>query len=63
MSSSPERPHVGRNRWNEALGLVVDEVTDDLVRAHLDAGPQHQQPYGVLHGGVWCSRISAFANS
>jgi uncharacterized protein (TIGR00369 family) len=62
MSSSPERPQVGRNRWNEALGLVVDEVTDDLVRAHLDAGPQHQQPYGVLHGGVWCSIVEEAAS-
>jgi len=50
------------NRWNEALGLVIDEVTDDLVRAHLDAGPQHQQPYGVLHGGAWCSIVEEAAS-
>ena len=48
MSSIPDRAHAA-NRWNEALGLVVDEVGDDLVRAHLDAGPRHQQPYGVMH--------------
>ena len=58
----PEREHVGANRWNEALGVVTDEVTDDLVRAHLDAGPQHHQPYGVLHGGVWASIVEEVAS-
>ena len=57
-----ETPHVGINNWNDALGLVIDEVTDDRVRAHLDAGPRHQQPYGVLHGGVWCSIVEEAAS-
>jgi acyl-coenzyme A thioesterase PaaI-like protein len=48
MSTPEDRPHIATNSWNEALGVVIDEVTDDRVRAHLDAGPQHQQPYGVL---------------
>ena len=57
-----DRPNAGINRWNEALGLVIDDVTDDRVLAHLDAGAQHQQPYGVLHGGVWCSIVEEAAS-
>ena len=65
MSDEPPRqemPNVGVNGWNQALGLVIDEVTDDRVSAHLDAGPQHQQPYGVLHGGAWCSIVEEAAS-
>lgn len=55
-------PSMGVNGWNQALGLVIDEVTDDRVLAHLDAGQQHQQPYGVLHGGAWCSIVEEAAS-
>jgi 1,4-dihydroxy-2-naphthoyl-CoA hydrolase len=65
MSDAPPKeplPNVAGNGWNRALGLVIDEVTDDRVLAHLDAGPQHQQPYGVLHGGAWCSIVEEAAS-
>lgn len=57
------RPHVGANRWNEAIGVVIDEVRDDLVRAHVEAGPRHHQPYGVVHGGAWCSIVEEVAST
>jgi uncharacterized protein (TIGR00369 family) len=62
MNTPQDRPQMVPNNWNEALGLVIDEVTDDLVRAHLDAGARHQQPYGVLHGGAWCSIVEEAAS-
>ena len=48
--------------WGRALGLEVFEVTPERVRARLVAGPQHHQPYGVLHGGVYCSIVEAVAS-
>jgi 1,4-dihydroxy-2-naphthoyl-CoA hydrolase len=48
--------------WCRTLGLEVLEVTPDRVRARLIAGPQHHQPYGVLHGGVYCSIVEAVAS-
>ena len=48
--------------WGRALGLEVVEVTPERVRARLDAGPRHHQPYGVLHGGVYCSIVEAVAS-
>ena len=48
--------------WGRTLGLEVLEVTPERVRARLIAGPQHHQPYGVLHGGVYCSIVEAVAS-
>lgn len=48
--------------WGRTLGLEVLEVTPERVRARLLAGPQHHQPYGVLHGGVYCSIVEAVAS-
>jgi 1,4-dihydroxy-2-naphthoyl-CoA hydrolase len=48
--------------WGTTLGIEMLEVTATLVRARLDAGPRHHQPYGILHGGVWCSIVEAVAS-
>lgn len=48
--------------WGRALGLEMLEVTPERVLARLLAGPQHHQPYGVLHGGVYCSIVEAVAS-
>lgn len=48
--------------WASALGIVFEEVTAGRVRAYLDAGVRHQQPMGVLHGGVYCSLVEAVAS-
>jgi uncharacterized protein (TIGR00369 family) len=48
--------------WGRVLGLEVLEVTPERVLAKLEAGPRHHQPYGVLHGGVYCSIVEAVAS-
>jgi 1,4-dihydroxy-2-naphthoyl-CoA hydrolase len=48
--------------WGRTLGLEVIEVTPERVRARLLADPRHHQPYGVLHGGVYCSIVEAVAS-
>lgn len=45
-----------------AIGLVWDTVAADRVTAHVDCGPQHHQPFGIVHGGVWCSTIETVAS-
>ena len=44
------------------LGLVYDHVSGDRVTAHLDLAPHHMQPYGILHGGVYCSIVETLAS-
>lgn len=52
----------GDDNWTRTLGLEFVTVTPTRVVANLDAGPQHHQPYGVLHGGVYCGIVEAVAS-
>ena len=45
------------SRFDDLIGLVVDEATPDGVTAHFEVRPELQQPYGILHGGVLCSVV------
>jgi 1,4-dihydroxy-2-naphthoyl-CoA hydrolase len=44
------------------LGLRFDTIALDRLTAHLDVGPTHHQPYGIVHGGVWCAVIETMAS-
>jgi 1,4-dihydroxy-2-naphthoyl-CoA hydrolase len=44
------------------LGLTLDEVALDHVRAHLDCDERHHQPFGIVHGGVWCAVVESMAS-
>ncbi|MGH7288013.1 MAG: hotdog fold thioesterase [Myxococcota bacterium] len=48
--------------WGRTLGVEFLELTPERVSARLEAGPRHHQPYGVLHGGVYCSIVEAVAS-
>ena len=39
------------------VGTVIDELDPDRVVAHVDLGPQHHQPFGIVHGGVYCTLV------
>ena len=62
MSDSTATRTLRPDSWGEALGIEILEVGDDLVRAQVEAGPQHQQPYGILHGGVYASIVEGAAS-
>jgi uncharacterized protein (TIGR00369 family) len=44
------------------LGLEFTLVSAKRVEARLQADERHQQPYGILHGGVYCSIVEAAAS-
>ncbi|HSJ29435.1 MAG TPA: PaaI family thioesterase [Acidimicrobiia bacterium] len=48
--------------FDSFLGLTVDHVSSDLVTAHLEISPRHLQPYGVVHGGVYCAVVESLAS-
>lgn len=48
--------------WEDVLGLVFDEVSGERVVAHLEIARCHQQPYGIVHGGVWASIVESVAS-
>jgi uncharacterized protein (TIGR00369 family) len=41
------------------IGFEVSEVEDGRAVGHLDAGPQHANPMGTLHGGILCDLADA----
>jgi uncharacterized protein (TIGR00369 family) len=45
-----------------AAGLIVEEVTASRVTGHLDLGPQHHTPWGIVHGGVYTTAIESAAS-
>ena len=45
--------------WDSALAIRVEEMTPTRVVAHVDIDERHQQPYGIVHGGVWASIVES----
>jgi acyl-coenzyme A thioesterase PaaI-like protein len=43
-------------------GLVIDELTGSRVTAHIELGPEHHTPWGIVNGGVYCTVIQGTAS-
>jgi uncharacterized protein (TIGR00369 family) len=48
--------------WVRANGLRFLMATADSVTAEMAIGPQHRQPYGLVHGGVYAGIIESLAS-
>lgn len=44
------------------LGFEFGEVTQDRVTIAWTITPDHFQPYGIVHGGVWASIVETVAS-
>lgn len=55
----PEGLGVGFDR---ELGLTYLEITPDGGRAQLQITDKLKQPYGIVHGGVYCSIVESLAS-
>src|SRR6202049_5255468 len=44
------------------MGISITHATHDDVRAELTVSTKHLQPYGVVHGGVYCGLIETLAS-
>ena len=45
-----------------AMGFVVGEAGGSRVTGHVDLGADHHTPWGVVHGGVYCSIVESAAS-
>jgi len=45
-----------------AAGLVFDEISATRVTGHLELGPEHHTPWGVVHGGVYTTAVETAAS-
>jgi 1,4-dihydroxy-2-naphthoyl-CoA hydrolase len=60
MSSTPEAIDVANlpvAPLNELLGMTVDHVDAERVVVTLPVKPELHQPFGVVHGGVYCAMV------
>lgn len=48
--------------FTDALGLQITEASGTSVRGYADLGPQHHQPQGLIHGGVYCAIVESAAS-
>ena len=60
---SPDTPPtVGAVGFDATLGLRIDAASGDEVTGQFTVTPALQQPYGIVHGGVYCSVIESAAS-
>ncbi|MFG2228160.1 PaaI family thioesterase [Streptomyces sp. NPDC048644] len=62
MATFPEMSLDKASRFLAALGLEFDEITADAVAGRIELGPQHHNPWGVVHGGVYSTVVERAAS-
>jgi 1,4-dihydroxy-2-naphthoyl-CoA hydrolase len=50
------------SRFLATVGLVVDSASGTRVAGHIDLGPDHHTPWGVVHGGVYTTAAESAAS-
>jgi uncharacterized protein (TIGR00369 family) len=58
-TAQPNRPS---SAFMQAAGLVLDDVQSSRVTGWIDLGPEHHQPWGLIHGGVYTTAIESAAS-
>lgn len=48
--------------FDSEIGLALLEVTPDRVTGEFTVVPKLHQPYGIVHGGVYCAVIESIAS-
>ena len=65
MTSAPNlEPDTGTSfsGFLQVTGLVIDEAGADHVVGHIDLGPEHHTPWGIVHGGVYTTAVESAAS-
>jgi uncharacterized protein (TIGR00369 family) len=51
------------NPWDDHVGWVPERFEPGVIlEGHVEIDKRHQQPYGIVHGGVWCSIVEGAAS-
>lgn len=45
-----------------STGLVVEQVTGTRVEGHVELGPTHHTPWGIVHGGLYATIAETVAS-
>ncbi len=52
-----------RTTYVSHTGIELTEATPDLAAGRLPITENHHQPYGVVHGGVYCTLAETIAST
>jgi uncharacterized protein (TIGR00369 family) len=56
-------PFQARPTFVTHTGIELTEASADRAVGHLDLTPDHHQPYGAVHGGVYTTLIETLAST
>lgn len=54
---APSPPTFENRGWTKAMGMQIVTLSADEVVLEWTVGPEHLQPFGLVHGGVYCGAI------
>lgn len=58
-----ENPFADQITYVSHSGLDLTEATAESASGRIEIAEYHQQPYGVVHGGVYCMMIETLAST
>jgi len=61
-TDTPMPPITSTHGLAEVLGLTFTRADAERVEIEWTVGPQHHQPYGIVHGGVYCAVVETAAS-
>lgn len=63
MRKLMENPFEDRPTYVAHTGIELTSANADLAQGKLVINENHHQPYGVVHGGVYCTMIETLAST
>lgn len=48
---------------DDLIGVVIEELSPDHCRIRLEVGNRHHQPFGIVHGGTYCTIVESAASA
>ena len=59
LSDLPDTSLAAASTFVRGAGLEVDAYSGSEVTGHIDAGADHHQPWGLVHGGVYATAVES----
>lgn len=63
MRELMENPFEDRPTYVAHTGIELIDASADRCEGRIEIAPIHHQPYGVVHGGVYCTFIETLAST
>ncbi len=63
MATEADANLQGESAFMKLLGLSFEEMDPERVVASFETGPDHHQPWGLVHGGVFTAIIETVATT